>query len=71
MARKYIPWISHIDCHMGCGSCAPATGHPGYEDVAADRDAVTRVFTSKAVMEAIRERNISLVNYREAAGLKR
>ncbi len=38
-------------------------GHPGYENVAADRDAVTRVYTSPEVMAAIKRRGIKLINY--------
>jgi predicted glycoside hydrolase/deacetylase ChbG (UPF0249 family) len=136
MARKYVPRVSHIDCHMGFGSIDPgiaslvkklaveyeldinpgdlgyqdtalwnkddstamqriastihslenfkpgrylfvehpginspemqAIWHKGYENVASDRDAVTRVFTSKEVMDMIRSKKINLVSYREA-----
>ncbi|TVR55327.1 MAG: ChbG/HpnK family deacetylase [Puniceicoccaceae bacterium] len=40
-------------------------GHTGYEDVAADRDACTRVFTSPEVKAAIEERGIELIAYRD------
>jgi len=40
-----------------------AISHIGYEDVAADRDAVTRVFTSKKVKAVIQKRNIKLIGY--------
>lgn len=40
-----------------------AINHKGYEDVAADRAAVTRVFTSPAVKDAIRKNGIVLVSY--------
>jgi hypothetical protein len=40
-----------------------AIGHPGYENVAADRDGVTRAFTSPRVKEVIRRRNIQLISY--------
>lgn len=133
MAKKYIPWVSHVNCHMGCEGCAPeiaamvkklaveyqldidpfavgyqyialwkrndstavqriqstlktleklksgkyffidhpgmdtpemqAIWHKGYENVAADREAVTRVFTSSEVIETIRSRGIRLVSY--------
>ncbi len=136
MAKKYVPRVSHIDCHMGFKSCGPeiadlvkrlaeeynldidpgsagyqyinlwnkadttaeqrirsavdalenlkpgryffvehpgmntsemqAIWHKGYENVASDRDAVTKVFTSKEVMDIIRSREIILVSYKEA-----
>lgn len=136
MARKYVPRVSHIDCHMGFESIGPgiaslvkklaeeykldinpeSTGykyiglwnrndttagqriksaagllknlepghyffidhpgmntpemqaiwHKGYENVASDRDAVTKVFTSKEIMAIIRSRKIMLVSYKEA-----
>ena len=47
-----------------------AIGHPGYEDVAIDREAVTHVFTSREVMDMIREKGIFLVSYEGAARLK-
>lgn len=135
MARKYVPRVSHIDCHMAFDGFAPeisalvkrlageydldinpgetgykhldlwnnedttatqrirsavaalenlkpgryffvehpgmnttemqAIWHKGYENVASDRDAVTKVFTSREVMEMIRSRNIKLVSYKE------
>jgi hypothetical protein len=40
-----------------------AMWHKGYENVAADREAVTRVFTSSEVIETIRSRGIRLVSY--------
>jgi predicted glycoside hydrolase/deacetylase ChbG (UPF0249 family) len=134
MAKRHVPRVSHMDCHMGCESCAPeiarlverlakeysmdinpadkgykyaglwgkkdttadqriktavhtlkslkpgnyifidhpgmdtpemrAIWHKGYENVASDRDAVTKVFTSKAVMDEIRSSNIKLVSYK-------
>jgi hypothetical protein len=45
-----------------------SVGHKGYEEVAADRDAVTKVFTSPEVIETIRKKAIKLVSY---ADLKR
>lgn len=136
MIRKYIPWVSHLGCHMGCESCAPeiaalvkklaveykldidpgalgykhislwqrtdstaaqkiestvnilknlkpgkyffidhpgmdtpemqAIWHKGNEKVAADRDAVTKVFTNKEVMNMINLRKIQLVSYKDA-----
>jgi chitin disaccharide deacetylase len=133
MAKRYIPWVSHADCHMGCTSCSPqiddlvkklvkeynlnidtedygvrftalwekndttsdlrikkaidmlrqlkpgkylfiehpgldtpemrAIWHTGYFNVAADRDAVTRVFTSTEVMDVIKQRGIKLISY--------
>jgi chitin disaccharide deacetylase len=136
MAKRYLPRISHLNCHMGCDGCAPeiarlirslaqeyeldidleelgykhvnlwnsndtsadqrirsaslnirnltpgyyffiehpgkntaemrAIWHKGYENVAADRDAVTKVFTSSEIKELIRSKDITLVNYKEA-----
>ena len=40
-------------------------GHKGYEDVAADRDGVTRAFTSDRVKEVIARRKIKLISYAE------
>ncbi len=40
-----------------------AIGHLGYENVAADRDGVTRAFTSPRVKEVIRRRGIQLISY--------
>jgi predicted glycoside hydrolase/deacetylase ChbG (UPF0249 family) len=39
--------------------------HKGYEDVAADRDAVTRVFTSKEVLAIIQKKEIRLISYKD------
>jgi predicted glycoside hydrolase/deacetylase ChbG (UPF0249 family) len=47
-----------------------ALGHKGYENVASDRDAVTKVFTSKKVRELIDARDIHLVSYKDAADHK-
>jgi chitin disaccharide deacetylase len=41
-----------------------ALGHPGYENVAADRSAVLEAWTSASVKDVIRRRNIMLTNYR-------
>ena len=40
-----------------------AIGHGGYENVAQDRDGVTRAFTSPRVKEVIRRRGIQLISY--------
>ncbi len=40
-----------------------AIGHRGYENVAADRDGVTRAFTSSKVKQVIRRRGIQLTSY--------
>ena len=40
-----------------------ALGHRGYENVAADRDTVTKVFTSPKVKEFIKKKNIKLISY--------
>ncbi|MFN8345365.1 MAG: ChbG/HpnK family deacetylase [Spirosomataceae bacterium] len=41
-------------------------GHVGYENVAYDREGVTRAFTSVAVKKVIAERNIKLMSIKEA-----
>jgi chitin disaccharide deacetylase len=40
-----------------------AIGHKGYEHVAADRDGVTRAFTSEKVKDIIKRRGIKLISY--------
>jgi predicted glycoside hydrolase/deacetylase ChbG (UPF0249 family) len=40
-----------------------AIGHRGYENVAQDREGVTRAFTSPRVKEVIRRRGIALISY--------
>jgi hypothetical protein len=48
-----------------------ATGHKGYENVAEDRAAVTRMFTDPAVRETVKARGIRLIGYdalKEPAG---
>jgi len=45
-----------------------AIGHVGYRNVAADRDGVTKAFTSDKVKEAIRERGIKLASYADICG---
>ncbi len=40
-----------------------ALGHRGYENVAQDRDTVTKVFTSPKVREFINKKNIRLISY--------
>jgi hypothetical protein len=135
-AKRHVPRITHLNCHMGCEGCAPeiaalvrnlaieyylniniadlgykyigfwtkadstpeqrinatistlknlkpgkfifidhpgqdspemrAIWHKGYENVAADRDAVTRVFTSQKVKDVVKSLNIKLVSYKEA-----
>lgn len=136
MAKKHVPHVSHVNCHMGCGSCAPevnelikrlaeeyklniepsvygfkhvslwkkedltpeariasavktirelkpgkyifiehpgldtpemrAIWHTGYENVAADRDGVTKVFTSSEVKKAVADKGVKLVAYKES-----
>ena len=39
--------------------------HVGYEDVAIDREGVTRAFTSERVKDAIRKRGIQLISYKD------
>jgi hypothetical protein len=137
MAKRHVPHVSHVNCHMGCGSCSPeieslirrlaeeykldaepsrygykyislwkredttaetritsavktikdlkpgkylfidhpgldtpemrAIWHTGYENVATDRDAVTKVFTSSEVKKSISEKGIILVSYKESS----
>ena len=45
-----------------------AMGHKGYWNVAKDRDAVTKAFTSEAVKKVIGERGIKLISYRDLQG---
>ncbi|MHC4284822.1 MAG: ChbG/HpnK family deacetylase [Planctomycetota bacterium] len=40
-----------------------AIGHRGYENVAYNRDTVTRVFTSSKVKEVIKKKGIKLISY--------
>ena len=40
-------------------------GHKGYENVAADRDGVTKAFTSERVKAVIKQRGIRLISYAE------
>ncbi len=140
MAKRYVPRVSHMDCHMGCESCSPeiaglikrlaseygldinpagkgyrytalwgkqdttsgqrikaavrtienlkegnylfidhpgldtqemrAIWHTGYENVATDRDAVTKVFTSQEVIQAVKEKGITLVSYGDVGKMK-
>lgn len=42
-----------------------AFGHPGYEDVATDRDLVTKTFTSERIQKVIKEKNIKLISYKD------
>lgn len=137
MAKRHVPHVSHVNCHMGCESCSPeiaalvkrladeyklniepgklgykhislwkredttpeqriasavkiirdlkpgkyffiehpgldtpemrAIWHKGYENVAADRDGVTKVFTSSEVKKAVSEKGIVLISYKDSA----
>jgi hypothetical protein len=40
-------------------------GHKGYEDVASDRDMVTKTFTNEKIKEVIQQRNIKLISYKD------
>jgi chitin disaccharide deacetylase len=44
-----------------------ATGHVGYEAVAADRRGVTDAWTSPAVREIVKRRGIELIGYKDLA----
>jgi predicted glycoside hydrolase/deacetylase ChbG (UPF0249 family) len=46
-----------------------AIGHLNYEDVAQDRDGVTKIFTSKKVMAVIKEKGIKLISYKDLMGM--
>jgi chitin disaccharide deacetylase len=48
-----------------------ALGHKGYEDVAADRAAVTAVFTSPEVKAAIQRNGIRLISYKDLSARPR
>lgn len=48
-----------------------AIHHIGYEDVSADRQGVTDLFTSKKVKAAIKEKGIKLVSYGDLVGKKK
>lgn len=133
-ARRHVPRVSHLNCHMGCESCSPEIAtlvdrlakeykmdintedkgykyinlwgkndttadqriktavktlkglgpgnyifidhpgmdtpemrgiwHKGYENVASDRDGVTKVFTSKDVIVTVKSSGIKLVSYK-------
>jgi len=39
--------------------------HKGYEDVALDRDWVTRVFTSEKIIQVIKNKGINLISYKD------
>jgi predicted glycoside hydrolase/deacetylase ChbG (UPF0249 family) len=47
-----------------------AISHIGYEDVAADRQGVTDLFTSKIVKDAIRKKGIKLISYADLKSTK-
>lgn len=59
-------WL-HIDHASTDDPEMQAYGHPGYEDVAADRFANFQAWTSPAVREVVERRGIRLTNYRELA----
>jgi predicted glycoside hydrolase/deacetylase ChbG (UPF0249 family) len=42
-----------------------AYGHVGYENVATDRDLVTKTFTNEKVKDVIKQRNIKLISYKD------
>jgi predicted glycoside hydrolase/deacetylase ChbG (UPF0249 family) len=42
-----------------------AYGHIGYENVATDRDMVTKTYTNEKVKEIIKQRNIKLISYKD------
>ena len=45
-----------------------AIWHTGYEDVAMDREWVTRVFTSEKVKRTIKQKGINLISYKDLRG---
>ena len=46
-------------------------GHVGYENVATDREGVTRAFTDERVRAAIQEKGIKLISYRDLLQMKK
>ena len=44
-------------------------GHIGYENVAFDRDGVTKAYTSEKVKKAINDKGIQLISYKKAMQL--
>ncbi len=40
-------------------------GHQGYENVATDRDGVTKIFTNQRVMDVIKQKGIRLIGYND------
>jgi predicted glycoside hydrolase/deacetylase ChbG (UPF0249 family) len=48
-----------------------SVGHPGYENVAQDRDGITKIFTDKRVMDYISQKGIELVSYAKVINAKR
>ncbi len=48
-----------------------AISHIGYEQVAADRQGVTDVFTSPDVKAFIRQNNIQLISYQDLVSVKK
>ncbi len=57
-------WL-HIDHAATDDPEIRAFGHPGYENVAADRSANVHAWTSPSVREVVDRRGIQLTNYRE------
>jgi CubicO group peptidase (beta-lactamase class C family)/predicted glycoside hydrolase/deacetylase ChbG (UPF0249 family) len=47
------------------GAEVETIGHTGYEDVSADRQGVTDLFTSPKVKQAIKDKGIRLINYND------
>ena len=47
-----------------------AIGHPGYENVAADRAGVTYAFTSEKVKQTVKRRGIRLVSYSDVLAMR-
>jgi hypothetical protein len=67
MLNKLQPGNDYVFIeHPGLdGAELRAVYHIGYEDVAADRQGVTDLFTNEQVKAAIKEKGIKLISYKE------
>ncbi len=68
MLENLTPGLWHFVEHPGMNVPEmQAMGHVGYENVATDRDDVTRLFTSKKVMKVIESKKIKLMSYKDVS----
>jgi len=64
--ESLVPGTHYLVEHPGYdGGDMKTIGHVGYENVAYDREGVTRAFTSEAVKKIIKDRNIQLLSIGE------